>query len=264
MANEQEEVERALQEVADETALEGLDNVEEGLVDLAMAENLGDASQIMAAEAASKITRGVDASIIASRAAALGRAVGEAGSADLAEGAAMLAASDDLDVQSALIGALGAEDLADAMSMAAIAGQLGAVATVVDGLEMPILAAFLIDKSDELHDLAVESIYRSSATRALASAVGATGKDMAALGTNEMAQGLARLAISDTFAFRSEELAEEGLELTAEGLVEAAAADGMREASKDLAADAIGEIAAGSAELGAADTLDALTEDLEE
>ncbi|MCZ7670025.1 MAG: hypothetical protein M5U34_24055 [Chloroflexi bacterium] len=61
----------------------------------------------------------------------------------------MLAASDDIAVQGALIASLGEEDLEDAMAMASIAGQLLAVANVVADLDMPILAAFLADKSDE-------------------------------------------------------------------------------------------------------------------
>ena len=163
-----------------------------------------------------------------------------------------------------LIGAMGAEDLSTAMSLAAIAGQLDAVSNLVSGLEMPILAAFLVEKSDDLHEMAVDTMFRSAATRALASAVEATGKDVAALGVNEIAEGLDRLAVSDAMAVRSMELEEEGLELAAAGMVEAAAAEGMREAAKDWAAEGVGEVAAGSAELGAADVLDTLAEGLEE
>jgi hypothetical protein len=264
MTDENNDLEMSLEEAEVETALEGLDSVEEGLVDIAMSENLGDASQMMAAAAASDITRGIDAGIVASRAAALSDAINDAGIADFGQGAAMLAASEDLDVQSALMGALGEEDMADAMSLAAISGQLGAVATIVDSLEMPILAAFLLDKSDELHDLAVGSIYQSSSARALAAAIGATGKDISELGTNEVAEGLARLSVSDAMAARSAELAEAGVDLTAAGLVQAAAAEGLREASKDLAAEGIGEVAAGAAGVGSADTLDALAEELDE
>ena len=79
MANENEELGNALEEVAVDSALEGLDNVGAGLDDIAMAENLGDASQLMAAAAASDITRGVDAEIVAARAAVLSDAVGDAG-----------------------------------------------------------------------------------------------------------------------------------------------------------------------------------------
>ena len=80
----------------------------------------------------------------------------------------MLAASDDLAVQSALVGSLGAEDLETSMDIAAISGQLDVVAQVVAELDMPVLAAFLEEKSIELQDLAVDGIFRAGATRALA------------------------------------------------------------------------------------------------
>ena len=85
-----------------------------------------------------------------------------------------------------------------------------------------------------------------------------------ALGENEMAEGLARLAVSGSMSARSQELAAAGVELTAAGLAEAAAAEGMRDAAKDWTAQAVGEVAAGAAALGASDTLEVMAEDLEQ
>ena len=126
------------------------------------------------------------------------------------------------------------------------------VSDVADILQMPVLSAFLDVKSDELQDLAVDTILRFSATRTLAAAMGATGAGVAELGANEMAEGLTRLAVAEGMAIRSDELAEVGAELVAEGLVETAAAAGLREAAGDLAAEGIAEIAVGAEELGEA------------
>jgi hypothetical protein len=87
--------------------------------------------------------------VVADRAAVLSEVVSAAGVTDVTEGADLLAASEDLAVQSALLGSVGEGDLAAAMDMAAISGQLQTVGLVADGLQMPILAAFLADKGDE-------------------------------------------------------------------------------------------------------------------
>ena len=145
-----------------------------------------------------------------------------------------------------------------------ISGQLATVGHVVADLNMPVLAAFLFDKGDDLQGLAVDTIFRAGATRALAAAVSATGAQVGDLGANEMAEGLTRLAVSDAMALRSAELAEAGDELTAAGLVEMAAASGMREAAEDLAAEGVAEMVTGAAELGAAATMGDVADALED
>ena len=90
--------------------------------------------------------------------AQLSNVVAAAGIIDMAEGADMLAASQDIEVQSILVSLLSEEDLSLGMDMGAIAGQLAVAADVVALREMPILADFLIDKSEELRDLAVDAI----------------------------------------------------------------------------------------------------------
>jgi hypothetical protein len=150
------------------------------------------------------------------------------------------------------------------MNMAAISGQLETVSQVVAELGMPILADFLDTKCDELQVMAVDTIFRAGATRALAAAVSATGAQVGELGANEVAEGLTRLAVADGVALRSQELAEAGAELTAQGVVEMAAASGLREAAQDLAAEGVGQMMEGSAEIGAAAALGDVAEAIEE
>ena len=186
----------------------------------------------------------------------------------MAEGAELLATSEDIEVQGAIVGALAEEDLGQGMEIAAIAGQLFAVSEIVDALDMPVLAAFLDDKGQDLHELAIDAIFRYGATRALSEAVSETGMHVGEMGVLEVVEGVEELVAAEGMAYRSDELAEAGLEQTAQGLVEMAAAEGMREASEELAAEGVVEVAEGAAEIGAAATLAdfaaALEEDLSE
>ena len=71
----------------------GVDDIIEGTEKVVAAKALGDISRDMAAAGASDLTRAVDAEIAADRLAALSEVVEAAGVLDMAEGAAMLAAS---------------------------------------------------------------------------------------------------------------------------------------------------------------------------
>ena len=193
-------------------------------------------------------------------AAALSEAVASAGAVDLAEGAEMLAASEDIAVQSALVSSMSQEDLEIGMHLASVAGQLEAVSNVTEIMGLPRISFFLEDKAQELQDVATQTMLRSGATRALAAAISATGKDIADLGTEEMAEGLTRLAVSDDFAVRSEELAESGAADFVAGVSEVAASEALNDISRDVAAEGTAEVAAGAVELAGSDMLRAASE----
>ena len=240
----------------------------EGLDDLELAEDVETLSRAELAMGASDVTQGMDAMRVAERVAVLSDAVAEAGVTDLAEGAELLATSEDLEIQGAIVGALAEEDLGQGMDIAAIAGQLFAASEIIDALDMPVLASFLDARGQDLHELAVDAIFRFGATRALSEAVTETGLHVGEMGILEVEEGIDELVAAEGMAYRGEELAEAGLEQTAQGIVEIAAAEGMREASEELAAEGVAEVAEGAAEIGAAATLAdfaaALEEDLTE
>jgi hypothetical protein len=101
---------------------------------------------------------------------------------------------------------------------------------------------------------------QSVGTRALAVAMSEEAGQLADLGAEEAAEGLARLATSAGLAIGSEALAETGAELVAEGLVEAEIGLELEDLAEDVAAEGVAEIAEGAAELGAAAAWDAANE----
>ena len=203
------------------------------------AEEVASAGRVMLAGGARNVAQGQETFKAAQVADVLSQAVGEAGVTDLLQGASMLAASDDIALQSALVSALSEEELGYGMDLAAIAGQLWTVSDVVAGLDMPVLADFLEIKGEELQNIAVEVLLRFGATHALAAYMEETGAEVESLGMEEAFEGAARLDISAGMDARSQELAQTGAALTAKGLSQLAAAGGMRDAAKDLVTDSL-------------------------
>ena len=99
-----------------------------------------------------------------------------------------------------------------------MSGELGAVAVVVRRIGMPVLAAFLAVRGDELLDVSVDAIVRAGGTRAIARALADTGEHVELLGEAEAAEGVARLVAAEGLAERSEELADEGCRAELRGL----------------------------------------------
>ena len=114
--------------------------------------------------------------IVADRVAVLGEVVGEAGVTDIAEGADLIATSDDIRVMSAVVASLGVDDLERGLQIARIGGELSVVAEVVRRLDMPVLSAFLADRSAALEDASVDGIMRAGAARAVSGALASTGR----------------------------------------------------------------------------------------
>jgi hypothetical protein len=172
----------------------------------------------------------------------------------------MLAASDDIAIQSALVSALSQEELGYGMDLAAIAGQLWTVSDVVAALDMPVLADFLEVKGGELQNIAVEVLLRFGATHALAEYMEETSSQIEGLGMEEAEEGAARLDIAADMAAKSEELAQAGAELTAQGLSQLAAAEGMRDAARDLVNEEESPKAEAASKTGETDTAKATAE----
>src|SRR5262249_16732887 len=133
------------------------------------------------AEGSSDLTRAADLERGANRVGQLSEIVSAAGARDVAQGAAMLAAPEEIEGMSALVAVMGAEDLEQGMALARLSGELRAAYSIVRRLQMPVLAAFLGDRSDKLNRMAVDTVMRSSGTRALGTALAATGQDLSEL-----------------------------------------------------------------------------------
>ena len=97
--------------------------------------------------------------------------------------------------------------------MQAIAGQLWAASNVLDTLDVPLFAEFLDDKGYELQDLAVDVLFRSGATRVLATAMAETGAEVGELAVGEVAEGIGRLVESEELENQSELLEDAGEQL---------------------------------------------------
>jgi hypothetical protein len=146
---------------------------------------------------------GVDAAVAL---AGLGTVVGIAGDLDVEQGQDALEVAQRLEIHSDVVDALSSNDLQRSMDLGAIAGQIAVAAEIVYSIQMPELAAFLRDKSDELHDLAVEGVERYGAGRVLADEMLAASNEIGALGANEMLEGMARQEVADAALAASDEM----------------------------------------------------------
>ena len=128
--------------------------------------------------------------IAADRMQQLSDLVGEAGVVDVAEGVDMLMKGGDVRAMGAIVGLMSWEDLDRGMELARMAGEMATASDVVDLLEMPVLATFLERRGLRLQEIAVEQLMRAASTRALAGAVKQAGRDIEAMGEQEIAEGL--------------------------------------------------------------------------
>ena len=94
---------------------------------------------------------------------------------------------------------------------------------------------------EDLQDLQLQHSFRSSSP--ILDLVDATF-------TDEMAEGLARNAASQSMEAQSEKLADSSINLATQGAEQLVAADAAAEAALDTAVEGINEIAEGSANLG--------------
>ena len=92
------------QKSVDESKLEAVSEIAEGAEKVVAAKAMGDISRDLEAAGVSDLTRAMDAEIVADRLAALSDVVEAAGELDMAEGAELLAASEDVETLSAVVG----------------------------------------------------------------------------------------------------------------------------------------------------------------
>ena len=112
---------------------------------------------------------------------------------------------------------------------------------------------------------AVFEILNAAGTRSLSQLIAATGVELEQLGTEEVAEGLTRTAVSAAMAVRSEGLAEAGEELAARGAAQLATAAAAADVARAATAVGVADVAEGAAEIGAAETLaDAAEQDKEQ
>ncbi len=205
----------------------------------------------------------MDQAAVAQRVAALGDVVAEAGINDVEQGAELLATSEDMALLGAVVGAISEEDLDRGLAVARVSGELQAVSSVVARVGMPVLAAFLVDRSYQLHEVAIDAIVRSGGTRAIARAIAETGARVGAMGEAEATEGVVRLAAAGALADRSDELEESGAALAFEGYQSMQAGEAVRQAGVAAAAAGVAEVAQGSEEIGSAGALADVAERLE-
>src|SRR5262249_7125095 len=113
-------------------------------------------------------------------------------------------------VMSAMVRALSAKDLERGLATARIAGEFAAVGDLARRMGMPVLAAFVTDRSNKLRGISVENLLQYSGTRALSDAMSSAGARVGDLGAGEVAEGITRMAVAGRMAERSEELAVGG------------------------------------------------------
>ena len=181
--------------------------------------------------------------------------VAAAGAVDFVQGANILAASEDIEVQGDLVALLGEEDLEFGMGIGSISGQLGVAAEISAMRDMPVMADFLYDKSNELREMAVDAIIKFAATHALARSIAATGAQVGGYGADEMIEGLTRMAVADAVAERSDDLAMAGVGYAVAGIVDLEVAEEAGDVARELVAEGVADVAVGSMEIGAGETL---------
>ena len=179
-----------------------------------------------------------------------------AGVVDIAEGADMLAESQDVEVQSEMVGFLSETEL-ETMDIAAIAGQSAVVGDIATLRDMPVLAVFLETKGNALHQLAVETIIKFAAGRAVAASLAQTASHVGELGVGEIAEGMVREGVAAKAAVVSEAMAVSGVEKVITGAVEIEAGQELREVGQALALQGVADIAEGAEMIGQAEALDA-------
>ena len=105
----------------------------------------------------------------------LGDVVAAAGISDVAQGAELISTSEDIELIGAVVGAISEDDLERGLEIARVSGELSAASVVVARVGMPVLAAFLADRGDQLLGVSVDAIVRAGGTRAIARALADTG-----------------------------------------------------------------------------------------
>ncbi len=238
--------------------------VAEGLENLSVAQTAVRVGVAEVAAASSDLTRAADAALVSEKVQELSEIVGAAGVVDIEEGVDMLMHSDNVKAMGAIVSLMSKEELERGMELARLAGELSVVGDVVDILDMPVLAEFLANRGARLQEIAVDQLLRFTGTRALAGALKDTGKEIEAMGQQEVEEGLVRMAVSEVAAERSAQLSQASDALATRAADELVTAAVAREVAQDAVVAGVTEIAEGSATMGAGEATEAMGEALEE
>jgi hypothetical protein len=238
--------------LANEMADEGFDEMAAGVDDMAFAQDLSDTATAEAMAGASDLTRAMDAAVVADRLSTLSSVVSAAGVNDINQGADLIATAGDVDTIAAAVGLMTVDDLDKGLELGRLSGELRVVGNIVSQLEMPILAAFLGDRSERLNEIAIDTVLRAAASRSLTELIEATGQRIGEMGEEEIDEGVLRLAASDIAAERAADLTAAGLALGVQGLDELDAAAEDAELADEMRAYGVEEVARGAEDLGAA------------
>jgi hypothetical protein len=252
MADAADELESAAVNAAVQGELEVMDGVDR----MQAAGDLARTGTVLAASGASDLTRAMDEKIVADRLETLSDVVAVAGVTDVAEGAAMLAESEDVGVMSALVGMMSEDDLEHGLELARLSGELETVSEIVDDLQMPVLAAFLAERSGRLHEMSIEQIRIAISTDGISQLLSASGTKIRDLGENEVDEGFTRLEVAEVAAEKSAAMSRAGDELAGQGIEKIIVAKEVGQAAREEAIAGAREISEGSAVVGAASAID--------
>jgi hypothetical protein len=245
-------------------AIAGQMEAAHGVQQMQAAGQMSDDGTTMVAMGASEVTRAIDASVVSERLEVLSDAVAGAGIMDVAEGAAMLAESEDVGVMSALVGMMSEDSLDHGLELARLSGELVTVSELVAELRMPVLADFLSARSDRLHQMSIEQIRVAISTEGVSQLLSVSGTRINALGENEVDEGLTRLEVAEAAQERSAAMAQASDELAAQGIQKIVVGEGLKQIARDEAIEGAKEIAEGSAVVGAAIAVDEVASALKE
>jgi len=253
-----------LRVVGDLAAGEGAVEVAEGAEDLAAAQTAVQIGVAKVAAASSDLTRAADAALVSERVQQLSDVVSMAGVTDVEEGVDMLMKGGDVRTMGAIVGLMSAEELERGLELARLAGELSTVGDMMEILQMPVLAEFLADRGEHLQDIAVDQLLRWTGTRALAGAIKEAGRDIEAMGENEIAEGQVRIAVAGVAAERSAELSAASDALAEQAVDELTTAAIAREVARDAVVSGVTAIADGSNTMGTGEATAAMGETLDE
>ena len=258
------ETANAMETVAVTAAIAGQMEVMDGAELMQEAGDMARTSAALGMAGASDLTRAVDEKIVAERLGVLSDVVAGAGIVDVAEGAAILAESDDVNVMSALVGMMSEDSLDHGLELARLSGELQTVGELVAELKMPVLSAFLTARSTRLHDMSLEQIHTAVSTQGVSDLLAASGTKIGELGENEVEEGITRLGVAGVAAERSAAMSRASDELAEQGIEEVVAAKVVGQIAREAAIEGAKEISTGSAVVGAAMALDEVATELKE
>ena len=203
------------------------------------------------AAGASDLTSAADAASDAAHIQALSEIVGAAGVVDVAEGVDMLMKGGNVRAMGAIVGLMSKEELERGLELARLAGELWTISDVVSALDMPVLADYLEDRGMRLQQIASDQLLRFTGTRALAGAIRQAGRDIEAMGEQEVAEGVVRVAVSEAAAERSADLYVASDMLAARGTDEMVTAAAAGQVARAAGSAGIANIAQGAGDIGA-------------